>query len=95
MESGSYKKNSLNFERIICIDNKSDFFSISNEINSTDIVLAIDQDVIELHNYLHNTELPYTNNDMTIGDINTMKNYFVETIPVNLIVNKLINSCNN
>ena len=36
------------YERIICIDNKSDFFSISNEIKSKDIVLAINQDVIEL-----------------------------------------------
>jgi hypothetical protein len=56
---------------------------------------SVDQFIIEMHNYLHNFELLSTNNDMTIGDINTMKNYFIEPIPVNLIVNKLINSCNN
>ena len=48
MEFGNYEKKSLNFDRIICIDNKNDFFSISEEIKINDIVLTIDQDVIEL-----------------------------------------------
>jgi len=48
MEFGNYEKKSLNFDRIICIDNKNDFFAISEEIKINDIVLTIDQDVIEL-----------------------------------------------
>ena len=50
MANGSYEKRSPNFERIICIDNKSDFESIFNEINSQDLILATDQDIIELCN---------------------------------------------
>jgi len=59
MVNGSYEKRSPNFERIICIDNKSDFDSIFNEINSQDLVLATDQDIIELcnENKIHSVDI--------------------------------------
>ena len=48
MVNGSYETKSQNYERIICIDNRSDFDSIFHEICSKDIVLTINQDVISL-----------------------------------------------
>jgi hypothetical protein len=50
MVNGSYEKKYPDFQRIICIDNKSDFDSIFNEINSQDLILATDQDIIDLCN---------------------------------------------
>tara|TARA_B110000008_G_scaffold178751_1_gene178049 strand:- start:5248 stop:7167 length:1920 start_codon:yes stop_codon:yes gene_type:complete len=48
MEFGNYEKKFHNFKRIVCVDNKSDFFSVSEEIQVNDIILTIDQDVVEL-----------------------------------------------
>ena len=50
MENGSYERKYPDFQRIICIDNKSDFDSIFNEISNQDLILATDQDIIELCN---------------------------------------------
>jgi len=48
MANGNYEKQSTNFKRVVCVDNKSDFYTVHNDINYDDIVLSIDQDVIEL-----------------------------------------------
>ena len=81
----------------ILIFDDTEMFQTSKKILSNLSIFEtnIDKFILELHNYFHKLDLSVDNNAETNDNIIIVKDYYIKSIPVDSVVNELLNLSDN
>lgn len=81
----------------ILIFDDTEMFQTSKKILSNLSIFEtnIDKFILELHNYFHKLDLSVDNNAETNDNISIVKDYYIKSIPVDSVVNELLNLSDN